>query len=68
MVFFGNWKDESNKSKILRAIGVRSLRLEFSGALYRITSRGDRREDIYDDDADSKAFLSVLDHVCDSYN
>ena len=46
----------------------RPLRLEFSGALYHITSRGDCREDIYDDDADRKAFLSVLDHVCDSYN
>jgi len=46
----------------------RPLRLEFSGALYHITSRGDRREDIYDDDVDRKAFLSVLDHVCDTYN
>ena len=46
----------------------RPLRLEFSGALYHITSRGDRREDIYDDDADRKAFLSVLDYVCDTYN
>jgi putative transposase len=25
----------------------RSLRLEYAGALYHITSRGDRREDIY---------------------
>ena len=26
---------------------ARPLRLEFSGALYHVTSRGDRREDIY---------------------
>jgi hypothetical protein len=26
----------------------RSLRLEFSVALYNVTSRGDRREDIYE--------------------
>jgi len=29
---------------------ARALRLEFSGALYHITSRGDLREDIYEDD------------------
>ena len=47
---------------------ARPLRLEFSGALYHITSCGDRREDIYDDDADRQAFLSVLNSVCDTYN
>ena len=39
--------------KIMRTrIGLmtRPLRLEFAGALYHITSRGDRREDIYDND------------------
>ena len=46
----------------------RPLRLEFSGALYHITSRGDRREDIYNDDADRQAFLSVLNSACDTYN
>jgi putative transposase len=29
---------------------VRRIRLEFAGALYHVTSRGDRREDIYLDD------------------
>ena len=46
----------------------RPLRLEFSGALYHVTSRGDRREDIYEDDKDRKAFLSILDSVCDECN
>ncbi len=31
---------------------ARPLRIEFPGALYHITSRGDGREDIYLDDAD----------------
>lgn len=47
---------------------ARPLRLEFAGALYHITSRGDRREDIYEDDIDRKTFLSVLNSVCDTYN
>ena len=33
---------------------ARPIRLEFEGALYHITSRGDRREDIYETDADRK--------------
>ncbi len=47
---------------------ARPLRLEFAGALYHITSRGNRREDIYEDDTDRKAFLSVLDGMCDTYD
>ena len=30
----------------------RPLRLEFADALYHVSSCGDRREDIYQDDAD----------------
>jgi hypothetical protein len=44
------------------------LRLEFAGVLYHITSRGDRREPIYEDDEDRQKFLLLLDEVCDSYN
>jgi len=29
---------------------ARPLRIEFSGALYHVTSRGDRREAIFEDD------------------
>ncbi len=32
----------------------RPIRIEFSGALYHVTSRGDRREAIYEDDVDSE--------------
>jgi len=46
----------------------RPLRLEYAGALYHITSRGDRREAIYENDQDRVAFNSVLNVVCDTYN
>lgn len=39
---------------------ARPLRLELAGALYHVTSRGDRREAIFEDNADREQFLSVL--------
>ena len=39
---------------------VRYLRVEFDSVLYHVTSRGNAREDIFDDDADRKAFLMIL--------
>jgi putative transposase len=38
----------------------RPLRLEFPGAIYHVTSRGDRREAIYRDDQDRHEQLAVL--------
>ena len=38
----------------------RPLRLEFEGALYHVTSRGDRREPIFEDDADRSTWLEVF--------
>jgi putative transposase len=46
----------------------RPLRIEFAGALYHLTSRGDGREDIYLDDADRELFLQVLGQVCERFN
>jgi len=46
----------------------RPLRLEFAGALYHITSRGNRREAIYEQDEDRKSFLNILADVCQQYN
>ena len=46
----------------------RPLRLEFAGALYHITSRGNRQGDIYETDADRIAFISLLGDVCGAYN
>ena len=47
---------------------ARPLRLEFSGAVYHVTSRGDRREDIYLDDDDRQQWMAVLSLVCDRFN
>ena len=47
---------------------ARPLRLEFAGALYHVTSRGDRQDDIYETNVDREAFLELLGEVCDTYN
>jgi len=44
---------------------ARPLRIEYEGALYHLTSRGDRREAIFDDDHDRRTFLDILGHVID---
>lgn len=43
---------------------TRPLRIEFPGALYHVTSRGNGRADIYLGDADRQAFLEGLGKVC----
>ncbi|MEJ2379989.1 MAG: transposase [Gammaproteobacteria bacterium] len=47
---------------------ARPLRMELAGGLYHVTSRGDRREDIYRDDDDRAFWLEVLGEVCGRYN
>ena len=47
---------------------ARPLRLEYAGALYHVTSRGDRREAIYEGDSDRDGFLGVLSEVCATFN
>jgi len=47
---------------------ARPIRIEFNGALYHVTSRGDRRESIYEDDADRAHFLDVLEQVVQDFN
>jgi REP element-mobilizing transposase RayT len=39
---------------------TRPLRLEFAGALYHLTARGDRQEPIFEDDQDRLVFLDLL--------
>jgi putative transposase len=46
---------------------ARPLRLEFPGAFYHVTSRGDRREPIYEDDSDRLQWLAILSNVCERY-
>jgi hypothetical protein len=42
---------------------ARPLRIEFPGALYHVTARGNARQDIFLDDEDRNRFLSVLEQV-----
>ena len=46
---------------------ARPLRIEFAGALYHITSRGNAREPIYLDDYDRHSFLQSLADTCDRH-
>lgn len=46
----------------------RPIRIEFPDALYHVTARGDRREDIFEDDADRQIFLSTLEQVITQFN
>jgi putative transposase len=47
---------------------ARPLRIEYHGALYHVTSRGDGREDIYLCDEDRDAFIEVLADVYERFN
>lgn len=46
----------------------RPLRLEFAGALYHVTSRGNERKPIFRNESDFSTFIGVLSDVCDRYN
>lgn len=47
---------------------ARPLRLEFRGALYHVTSRGDGQEAIYTDDTDRERCLDVLAGTVERFN
>ena len=47
---------------------ARPLRIELSGGLYHVTSRGDRREAIFFGDEDRLAWLELLCQVCKRFN
>lgn len=46
---------------------ARPLRIEYEGALYHVTSRGNARESIFFDDDDRVAFLDILAQVVERY-
>ena len=46
---------------------ARQLRVEFEGAFYHITSRGNRREKIYFEDGDRERFLEILKRTKERY-
>ena len=47
---------------------ARPLRIEYPGALYHVTSRGNAREDIFFDEKDRQRFLATLAHVIRDYH
>lgn len=47
---------------------ARPLRIEFPGAFYHVTARGNARQKVFLDDADCKAFLNVYAAVARRYN
>ena len=47
---------------------ARPLRIEYSGAIYHVTSRGNARLAIYEDDQDRRSFIKILGDVIDRYN
>lgn len=47
---------------------TRPLRIEYAGALYHVTARGNARASIFKDDGDRKTFLATLGKVVARYN
>lgn len=47
---------------------ARPLRIEFAGALYHVTARGNAQENIYRDDPDREQFLSLLQNAVNRYD
>jgi REP element-mobilizing transposase RayT len=47
---------------------ARPLRIEYPGAFYHITSRGNKRLPIFQNDLDRKHFLNILAETCATYN
>jgi putative transposase len=50
------------------SVMARPLRIEFSGALYHVTARGDHGELIYRDDSDRYEWLETVELVCKRFN
>ena len=46
----------------------RPLRIEYPGAVYHITSRGNEKKPVFKDDQDRENFLNTLQHVNKRYN
>ena len=47
---------------------ARPLRIELAGGLYHVTSRGDRRENIYVTDQDRLLWLQLFSDTCERFN
>ena len=47
---------------------ARPLRIEFPGAVYHVTSRGNQRNNIFVDDEDRETFLNIVAHAAKRHN
>jgi len=47
---------------------ARPMRVEYPGALYHVTSRGNERKPIYRDDKDRRLFLTILSQINQRYH
>jgi len=47
---------------------ARPLRIEYAGAVYHVTSRGNEKKPVFKDDHDRESFLNALQHVNKRYN
>lgn len=47
---------------------ARPIRIEYPGAIYHVTSRGNAQSDIYLNDKDRKSFLKLIEEVCTRFN
>jgi REP element-mobilizing transposase RayT len=47
---------------------ARPLRIEYDGAIYHVTSRGNAKKPIFKDDIDRRSFLNILEKVTKRYN
>ncbi len=47
---------------------ARPLRIDFPGAVYHVTSRGNARADVFEDDADREMYLKILGQVVKRFN
>ncbi len=46
----------------------RPLRIEYAGAVYHVTSRGNEKKSVFRTDRDRENFLNTLQHVTKKYN
>ena len=46
----------------------RPLRIQYAGAVYHVTSRGNEKKPVFKDDEDRRTFLNTLQHVNKRYN
>jgi len=46
---------------------ARQIRIEYPGAVYHVTSRGNDRQAVYETKADRYKFLSLLEQACKRY-